>query len=159
MSTRAIEKADTPTPIEIWQLTTDGNTLFNANHVIDAYLTGKEMGKSELKNELILKLVSQLDELGTMTKELVSFLKKNSIGFDNAYLKIEGYNSFTILVVVSEAGYLSDSFKRVYEYVGDVENKLSAKYEIYYSFTGKSESFNPHIVSAEGYKLKLQYKD
>ena len=58
-----------------WELTSPKDKLFSSDHVIDAYLKGKDDGLEQQQKLIIEKLVSNINKAGKNTTEILSFLK------------------------------------------------------------------------------------
>lgn len=144
--------------IESWELSEDGEKLFSADAVIDAYLKGKRDQLEQSQKAIIEKFESNLRQTSHHTEELISFLNSVQIRPFAAYLKVRSFDTFEVLVTLSERDFLSDEIERAYDYISNMEQRITQElYRITYHFTYHSENFNVSLLKSDGYFAKKGY--
>jgi hypothetical protein len=138
-----------------WELTSPKDKLFSSDHVIDAYLKGKNDGLEQKQRLIIEKLVSNINKAGKDTTDILSFLKKKRLNPISAYLRINSWDDFSILVILPQEEFLDKKMLSVYDYISELENKVDEDmYHIQVSVCDTEDNIDENYVRSDGFALK-----
>lgn len=138
-----------------WELTSPKDKLFSSDHVIDAYLKGKNDGLEQQQRLIIEKLVSNINKAGKHTTDILSFLKKKKLNPISAYLRINSWDDFSILVILPQEEFLDKKMLSVYDYISELENKVDEDmYHIQVSVCDTEDNIDENYVRSDGFALK-----
>ncbi|MCZ2129327.1 MAG: hypothetical protein LC109_03570 [Bacteroidia bacterium] len=138
-----------------WELTSPKDKLFSSDHVIDAYLKGKNDGLEQQQRLIIEKLVSNINKAGKDTTDILSFLKKKKLNPISAYLRINSWDDFSILVILPQEEFLDKRMLSVYDYISELENKVDEDmYHIQVSVCDTEDNIDENYVRSDGFALK-----
>jgi hypothetical protein len=138
-----------------WELTSPKDKLFSSDHVIDAYLKGKNDGLEQQQRLIIEKLVSNINKAGKDTTDILSFLKKKKLNPISAYLRINSWDDFSILVILPQEEFLDKKMLSVYDYISELENKVDEDmYHIQVSVCDTEDNIDENYVRSDGFALK-----
>ncbi len=71
---------------------------------------------------------------------------------DDAYLKIEAWDTLSIVVLVKEDDYIREDFSEVYEVVTSVEDKFNKEYtNLFFSFIADTGNLDIAHLQSDGY--------
>ncbi len=139
---------------DILEFERDGYTV---NHVIEAYVQGKEFGKTMADKALTHVFSNNIEKTVGIEKEVVKHLKEQKFSPLASYLKVHSFYAFQVLIVVTEDNFNSDDFLKVYDYIHDVELKENSElYNISFNFTNSSDYFNENHLKTDGYLVKIR---
>jgi len=139
-------------PVTGW---TPEEKTYSANFVINAFLQGKESGRTENQRILIEKFESNLNSAGKATKELLEELNKLKISVVDVRLNPEQVTTFSIILIVAEKNYTSDGFLEAYSKAREIKKKYSSStLYISFSFIPVNPNFNEACLIADGYSWK-----
>lgn len=140
-----------------WELTSPKERLFTSNHVIDAYFTGKKEALEQNEKLIMEKLVGNVNKSGQNTKDLLKHLKQNQFNPIGAYLKINSWDNFTILLLLPESEFLDEKIFDVYEYISTYEDSLKSDfYNLSISIFDTDGDFNEDCIKSDGYIFKYK---
>jgi len=140
---------------ENWEFTSSEDKLFSTDHVIDAYLKGKNEGLEQQQRLIIEKLVSNIDKSGKYTTEVINFLKKKKLKPIAAFLKINSWDDFETLIIVPEKDFLNEKMLEVYKFISNLESRVSEDmYQLEISFCNQDEKIDEDYIRSDGYVLK-----
>jgi hypothetical protein len=140
-----------------WELTSPKDKLFSSDHVIDAYLKGKNDGLEQQQRLIIEKLVSNINKAGKNTTDILSFLKKKKLSPISAYLRINSWDDFSILVILPQKEFLDKKMLSVYDYISELENKVDEDmYHIQVSVCDTEDNIDENYVRSDGFALKYK---
>jgi len=91
-----------------WEFTSPKDKTISSDHVIDAYLKGKKEGLEQAQKLMLDRLTQNINKSGIYTTELLNFLKKKKLNPISAFLKINSWDSFKVLLILPEKEFLSD---------------------------------------------------
>jgi len=138
-----------------WELTSPKDKLFSSDHVIDAYLKGKNDGLEQQQRLIIEKLVSNINKAGKDTTNILSFLKKKKLNPISAYLRINSWDDFSILVILPQEEFLGKKILIVYDYISELENKVDEDmYHIQVSLCDSADNIDENYIRSDGFALK-----
>jgi hypothetical protein len=142
---------------ESWELTPDKDKLFSSDHVVDAYMKGREEGLEQSQKLIVDKLISNINKAGKHARNAVTFLSKNKIEYKDAYLKVESWDDLTIMIVLPEREFLSDKMLKVYNYVSSLEDKVSEDlYHLQFDICDTSGQIDEDCLNSDGFVFKLK---
>ncbi len=141
-----------------WEKTSEGG--FTANQVIDAYLIGKEHGKTEEQRILAKTFEKNFKRATTFSEEKFHQLK-SIFGFEPTAMRMRilDISSFETLFILAPADYKSDKIEAVYAYLIE-EMKTIASEDFTWSFVvmPAASEINDEAISSDGYTLRYSHK-
>lgn len=142
--------------IDSWQLPDEGERLFSADFVIQAYFKGKSDGAEESVEQKVKVLKKQfeanLDQAAKNTGKIYEQLKQKGMTPISAHLKTDTFDRFDILITVSEEDVLKESFHDIYQMTRAMEEAVSEDgYNVSFSFINKSNQFDEDMLFSDGY--------
>lgn len=140
-----------------WELTSPKERMFTSNHVIDAYFAGHKDGLEQNEKLIMDKLVSNINLSGDFTNELIEKMKGIGVTPTQAYLKINSWDDFTILMVVTEEDFLNENIFNVYNLITEFESsKKSEFFNISVSLLDSDGEHNEDCIMSDGYNFKFK---
>jgi len=126
--------------------------FYTSNDVIEAYVIGKREGLNSERRALLDRLNDNLLVAGNATNEIFEFISSKDMKFDDAYLKIEAWDTLSIIVLVKEADYVKGEFDSVYETVSAIEDKFNKEYtNLFFSFIADSGNLDIEHLQSDGF--------
>jgi len=144
---------------EEWDFEARKQSVFTGDHVIDAYLQGKKDGLESYQKALLNNLKQNVSECGKHTSQLLTHLKDKNFNDTSAFLKINQWDSFSVLVSIKENDFLNPAFLQVYDYLTELEDNIcsdSDTLKVGFSFVDYNEHVNDQNIIADGYVLKFK---
>jgi hypothetical protein len=131
---------------------------YSCDQVIDAYLKGKSDGIQQTRKFVTRQLDRNVSKTVEQTYRLVEHL--SGLGFHPlaAYVKIDDWDTFAILMPVPDEEWCEMRFLDVFDYVIKTEQCASGEFyslEIQLFGIPDMQSLNEQSVFADGYILKL----
>lgn len=138
-----------------WELTSPKDKLFSSDHVIDAYLKGKNDGLEQQQRLIIEKLVSNINKAGKHTTSILSFLRKKKLNPISAYLRLNSWDDFSILIILPQDEFLDKRILSVYNYISELENEVDEEmYHIHVSVCDTEDKIDENYIRSDGFALK-----
>lgn len=141
--------------IDSWQLPNEGERLFSADFVIDAYFRGKDDGEQSVEQKVLVlrkQFEANLAEAAKNTAKVYEQLKVREMTPISAHLKTDTFDRFDILILVAEEDVLKDSFDDIYKMTRAMEVAVSEDgYNVSFSFINKSQNFDEDMLFSDGY--------
>jgi hypothetical protein len=135
---------------------TSKEDTFN-NQLIEAYMNGKKEGMEQHQKLIFKKLEENIEKSGFITFELINMLKGRRFNPIDAYLRVNSWDKFDIMITVSEEDYLKEEFFFLFDVVSNVEKRYKVElFGIFISFCSINKHFDEQSVSSDGYSLKLE---
>ena len=130
-----------------------------SNQMIEAYRTGLKDGLEQQQKLVFSKLKENIEKSGSLTMQLIETIKESGFTTLDAYLRVNSWDDFEIMVTVPECDYLKDEFLEMYDVVSKIENENKNElYDVFISFCSTNEHFDESVVSSDGYSLKLDLR-
>jgi hypothetical protein len=140
---------------ENWEFTSPTERLYTSDHVIDAYLTGKKEALEQTEKLIYEKLITNINHSGSHTNEILIYLKENGFNPIATYLKINSWDDFSILLILSEDEFLSKRIFSVYDYLTKLEDNVKSEfYNLNVSIYDTDGEFDISCIKADGFSLK-----
>ena len=137
------------------ELTSPTERLYTSDHVIDAYLTGKNEALEQTEKLIIDKLKTNINNSVSHTNEILKHLKKQKFNPIGAYLKINSWDDFSILLILPENEFLSDKIFSIYDYLTNLEDNVSSEfYKLNVSIYDTDGEIDDSCIKADGFNLK-----
>lgn len=134
-------------------------SVYTGDHLIDAYLKGKQDGKDEMIKILTKQFKDNIGIATSISEKLYSEAAKKKIDFKTIHLKADGLTSFSALFIVKKDDFLSDKFRSIFVSARKLKNEVeSDSFYISFSFVPDSEDLNEKCISADGFFLKYDKK-
>lgn len=136
-----------------WQTTPSGG--YSTDQVIEAYVIGKERGKTEER-----KLLGKIFK--SNIKKAVSFSEEKYKGMINVFnchptamkMRILSISSFEVLIVLPEREYLSDEIEKIYSYLIEAMTSINGP-DFNWSFMlmSNTSALNEEAIESDGFTL------
>jgi hypothetical protein len=140
-----------------WTLAPREN-IYSCDQVIDAYLKGKSDGIQQAQKLVVRELDRNVSKTIEQADLLVEHLTSNGFHPISAYIKIDDWDSFTILMPVPDEEWCDMRFLEVFNYIKDAEERASSEFynlEIHpFGISDEPDSFNEQLVFYDGFILK-----
>jgi len=129
---------------------------FTSDDLIDAYLHGRKDAFAAAKQLAFDKLIANIEKSKDITVSLLNALKNHNFNPIDAYLLVDGFDYFKIMITVPELERASDDFLEMYDIATELEeNNKNDFYYVLVSFCHANEHFDEEKVLSDGYILKL----
>lgn len=140
-----------------WDLKERKEGFFTGDQVIDAYLKGKRDGLKTYRKAMLNNLDKNVNECAKHTYAVIEHLKEKKMGQTSAFLKIDSWNNFHVLIGVKETDFLNPDFLKVYDYVSALEEEISTDtLKVDFSFLDFVDEINEKRIGSDGFVLKLK---
>lgn len=140
-----------------WELTSPKEKLYSSDHVIDAYLKGKDDGLEQQQRLIFEKLVSNMEKAGRDTLKVWTLLKDNKFNPIGAYLRINSWDDFSMLIILNQKDFLDERMLRVYEHISEIESNVEEDmYRIQVSICDTEDQIDENYVRSDGFALKFK---
>lgn len=138
-----------------WTITEPKEHAYSSDDVINAYIKGTQEGLQHAQRALIAILDKNVERTSKLSAEILTYIHNNGFKAISAFLKIESWDSFSVLITIEEDDFLNDSFLKIYSYVSEIENKNNNDlYSLSFIFTDYNEDFDQKHINADGFILK-----
>lgn len=138
-----------------WEFTSPKDKLFSSDHVIDAYLKGKSDGLEQQQKLVVEKLISNINKSGKYTNEILSFLKKEKLNPLSAYLRINSWDDFSVLIALPQKEFLDKKILSVYDFISALESKVREDmYNVEVVICDTEDEIDENYVHSDGFVLK-----
>lgn len=144
---------------ELWEIEPSREGKYTENDVIDAYLKGKKTGLESYQKTLVKALNENVDKCGEYTEKIIQHLHSLDIRSKDAFLRINKFDLFNILVCVPEKDFLDEKFFDVYDFVTEFEDKKNSSdntFAIEFSFLDFNDKYCVRTINSDGYILRLR---
>lgn len=132
---------------------------FTGDHLIEAYLKGKQEGRNEINKILSKQFETNVAIAANISEKLFSEAKKKKINLKEIHLKAEGITKFSALFVTDKNDFVADRFREILSVARKFKNKIETdSFYINFFFLPLSDSFNEKGLNADGYFLKYEKK-
>lgn len=151
------EKESILNPVN-WELTKVKDRMYTSDHIIDAYIQGKNVSIDEEKKILIKTLVENVDKAGEYTQNLLAYMKAEA-GFSpiSAHLKINNVTDFQVLIFLSTSEFLNDKIFTVYSKISESEKNIASDYfKVHTSIGNTKKNINDECLLSDGYSLHFK---
>ena len=134
-------------------------SVYTGDHLIDAYLKGKQDGKDEIIEILTKQLKHNIDIATSVSEKLYSDAAKKKIRFKSIHLKADSITKFSALFVTKKEDFISDKFRDIFIIARKLKNEVeNDSFYISFSFIPDSKDLNEKSLNADGFFLKYDKK-
>lgn len=120
----------------------------------------KKEALEQTEKLIIEKLKANINNSGSHTNEILKHLKKQKFNPIGAYLKINSWDDFSILLILPENEFLSDKIYSVYNYLTELEDKVSSEfYKLNVSICDTDGEVDDNCIKADGYAIHKPRKE
>ena len=138
-----------------WEFTSPKDKLYSSDHVIDAYLKGKNDGLEQQQRLILEKLMSNIQQCGKHTGEILAFFKTIAFNPVAAYLKIDSWDDFSILIILPQGEFLNEKMLAAYDFISTFEQDIASDmYHVQVIVCDTEERIDESYVRADGFALK-----
>jgi len=132
-------------------------SVYTGDHLIDAYLKGKEDGKNDMMKTLTKQFKDNMEIATSISEKLYAAAEERKINFKTIHVKAEGITKFSALVVAKMEDFLSDEFRDIFSVARKLKNEVeSDHFYISFSFMPYSNGLNEKCITADGFFLKYE---
>jgi len=140
---------------ENWIITEPKEVYFSSDKVIDAYMMGKKEGLEQAQKAMFSLLEKNLVKCHQLTSKISTILKKHKFNPVNAYLRIQSFDVFEVLITLPEKEFLADEFLFIYDEINQIETKESSDlFNVTFSFSDCGVDFDEKNLKSDGFTLK-----
>jgi hypothetical protein len=140
-----------------WTLAPREN-IYSCDQVIDAYLKGKSEGIQQAQKLVMRQLDQNVGKTVEQTDRLVEHLASKGFHALTVYIKIDDWDTFTLMVTVPDEEWCDPQFLEVFNYVKEVEEHTESDfYRLEIHFCGipdGPDAFNEQLAFYDGFVLK-----
>lgn len=108
-----VEVISRNTVSESWDFVGRKENPSTGDHVIDAWLKGKIDGLKSAQRAVLQSLVKNVDQCALIAHTVIEQLTKLNFFESTAFLKINSWNSFKVLITIKEENFLAPKFLEV----------------------------------------------
>jgi hypothetical protein len=140
-----------------WTLAPREN-IYSCDQVIDAYLEGKSEGVQQTQKLIVRELERNVRKTVEQADRFIEHLASMRFHPFSAYIRIDEWDTFTILVAVPDEEWCDPRFLEVFDYIIKAEQGVSNEFynlEIQVFGACGPESLNETSIFADGFILKL----
>lgn len=141
-----------------WDFTSSKEKLFSSDHVIDAYIKGKNDGLEQAQKLLFEYLRINIDKSGKHTARILEFLRENNFTPISAYLKINSWDSFTLMLALPENEFIDDKIIKAYDFITDFEEVTKEDlYSLNIIICDTEGDLDESYIVSDGFFLKYKF--
>lgn len=156
MTITEIKSKSSPKLSNNWQKQTN---VVTHNDVLEAYLKGKEAGKTEQQRVNQSLFNNNLEKAQTLSEKLFEQITKSDIKIKAVHLKAEAITSFSALFVSDNADFLKDDFRNVFILARKCKNENEDEtFNISFTFTPDSKTLDENCLASDGFFVKYYGK-
>lgn len=134
-------------------------SVYTGDHLIDAYLKGKQDGKDEMIKIINKQFKDNIEIATSISEKLFADAAKKHIKFKTIHLKAEGITKFSVLFIAKKDDFLSDKFREIFVSARKLKNEVeSDSFYISFMFLPDSKDVNEKSINADGFFLKYDKK-
>lgn len=142
---------------DTWERTEPQKHLYTSSDVIDAYLQGQKDGLKQEKQLVYNRLAENVKKAGKHTCRVLSKMKESGITPEDAFLRIESWNTLTVLILLSENDFLNPRMLSIYQFVSQLEKEVDEEmYRFQISFCDREDEIDMDHIYADGYMYKYK---
>lgn len=143
-------------PANNWEKQTK---VITHNDVLEAYLKGKEAGKTEQQRVNQSLFNANLKKAQTTSEQLFEELINTGIKIVSIHLKADAITSFNALLVADKEDFLKDEFRQAFIVARRLKNKNEDQtFNISFTFTPDSKTLDEDCLASDGFFLKYYGK-
>lgn len=132
-------------------------SVYTGDHLIDAYLKGKQDGKDEMMKTLTKQFKENMEIATSISEKLYAAAEERKINFKTIHVKAEGITKFSALVIAKMEDFLSDEFREIFGIARKLKKEVESEgFYISFSFTPYSNQLNEKCIIADGFFLKYE---
>jgi hypothetical protein len=125
------------------------------NDVLDAYLKGKEEGKTEQQRVNQSLFTNNLEKAQTISENLFEQIKSSGINLKAVHLKADAITSFYALFISDKGDFLKDEFRQVFLLARQSKHESENEtFNISFTFTPDSEKLDENCLASDGFFVK-----
>jgi hypothetical protein len=140
-----------------WELAPREN-VYSCDQIIDAYLKGKSEGVRQTQKLVMQQLGRNVAKTFEQADLLIEHLASRGFHPLSAYIKIDEWDVFTVMVTVPDDEWCDPLFLDIFNYVMKAEESTEDEfYSLQIHFCGipdEPDSFNEQSVFYDGFVLK-----
>lgn len=135
-----------------WQKQTN---VITHNDVLEAYLKGKEAGKTEQQrvNQSLFDI--NLQKAKSVSEKLFEQLASDGFKLKAIHLKADAITNFYALFISSKSDFLKDEFRNAFIVARKYKTEIDeSTFSISFTFTPDSDSLDEDCLASDGYFIK-----
>ena len=143
------EEVDVSIPKPEWKKVEDGH--YSEEHVINAYLSGKESALKEISDALSRQKIEYLASGMEYADRLLNKVsEKYGVSFQKVFLRQIEFKHIDVIVVLPESIYFSDTMSDIYE-TGFLVEEEADELELSFYFTYDLQAIDTNKMTRDGY--------
>lgn len=139
-----------------WQ---KNDSAFTGDDIIDAYLDGKEVGRSETFKILLSQFNGNIEKAKGIAQRLYTQSEYKQFKIKAIHLKAEDITKYRLIFIVDKKDFINDSFREIYIIARSLKNETEAEnFYLSFSFLPYSANLSEDCLLADGYFMKYEKK-
>lgn len=139
-----------------WQKQTN---VITHNDVLEAYLKGKEAGKTEQQRVNQSLFNKNLEKAQLLSEKLFKEISSTGLKIKAVHLKADAITSFFALFISDKDDFLKDEFRRVFILARKCKDENEDQtFNISFTFTPDSKTLDENCLASDGFFLKYYGK-
>ena len=152
MSTSTIRRKTGGRYVGNWQEQTN---VFNHNDLIEAYIKGKEAGKTEQQRVNQSLFNTNLQKAQSVSEELFAQLNDAGLKINAVHLKADAITRFDALFVSDKKAFLKDDFRNAFILARRFKQENETEtFDISFTFTPDSNTLDENCLTSDGFFIK-----
>jgi len=138
-----------------WEQVDDGN--YNEEHVINAYLSGKESAINEISDALKRQKLEYLKTGMEYADDLLMKLKEqHNVLFEKIFLRQSEFKNIDLLIVLSSETFFAPVMSKIYDYTFEFEDKAASDIELDISYSYDLKALDTQKLLNDGYQYSRE---
>lgn len=129
--------------------------VFTHNDLIEAYLKGKEAGKTEQQRVNQSLFNSNLEKAMALSEKLFAQLNTNGLKVNAVHLRADAITRFDSLLVADKGSFLQDTFRNAFILARKLkEENETETFAVSFTFTPDSDTLDENCLASDGFFIK-----
>ncbi len=135
------------------------SNVISYNDILDAYLKGKEAGKTEQQRVNQSLFDTNLEKAQEVSEKLFEEITHSGVNIKAIHLKAEAITSFSALFVSDTNDFLKEDFRNVFILARKIKNESEDQtFSISFTFTPASKNLDENCLASDGFFAKFYGK-
>jgi hypothetical protein len=132
------------------------SNVITYNDVLDAYLKGKEAGKTEQQRVNQSLFDKNLEKAQVLSEKLFEEITSIGVKIKAIHLKADAITSFNSLLIADKNDFLTDEFRNVFLLARKIKSANEDQtFSISFTFTPDSNTLDENCLTSDGFFTKF----